>query len=437
MEQMIPPFETFYEAHRDEVFRFLGAAARPRAGRGRLPGDVPPRAASLSATRARRPPARLGLHDREPDRRRRRPPATARRASCRSSRPRTACPAFEDLAPLTGRPAAEGARGRRAALRLRPGLRRDRRRARLDRGGGPPGGLRRRPPAAKGATSDDLPRPRRALPRGRGRGRAARRRLRRRATTRRSGRCSSASPTAASAGSASTPSRSITSRCSRASSARACCARRSRSSACAASSTSTSPAGASDFDLEPDVRFLPGVQPAGARRARARRVRARRRRTARSPRSTGNPRAARAVGTVMNRNPIPIVLPCHRVIGASGSLTGYAAGSTARSCCSGSRARSSRADAVATASTSSTPAARARRRGAGRSAARTAIAPTKRAAPAIAASAPAISSTRSVSCALKWMRGGACPISAAGGRRARIEVALPASAAPSGRRRGG
>jgi methylated-DNA-[protein]-cysteine S-methyltransferase len=41
---------------------------------------------------------------------------------------------------------------------------------------------------------------------------------------------------------------------------------------------------------------------------------------------TGNPRAARAVGTVMNRNPIPIVLPCHRVVGASGSLTGYGGG---------------------------------------------------------------------------------------------------------------
>jgi O-6-methylguanine DNA methyltransferase len=38
------------------------------------------------------------------------------------------------------------------------------------------------------------------------------------------------------------------------------------------------------------------------------------------------PRAARAVGTVMNRNPIPIVLPCHRVVGANGSLTGYAGG---------------------------------------------------------------------------------------------------------------
>ena len=40
----------------------------------------------------------------------------------------------------------------------------------------------------------------------------------------------------------------------------------------------------------------------------------------------GAPRAARAVGTVMNRNPLPIVLPCHRVVGANGSLTGYGGG---------------------------------------------------------------------------------------------------------------
>jgi methylated-DNA-[protein]-cysteine S-methyltransferase len=38
------------------------------------------------------------------------------------------------------------------------------------------------------------------------------------------------------------------------------------------------------------------------------------------------PRAARAVGTVMNRNPLPIVLPCHRVVGANGSLVGYGGG---------------------------------------------------------------------------------------------------------------
>ena len=40
----------------------------------------------------------------------------------------------------------------------------------------------------------------------------------------------------------------------------------------------------------------------------------------------GAPRAARAVGTVVNRNPLPIVLPCHRVIGSNGSLTGYGGG---------------------------------------------------------------------------------------------------------------
>ena len=38
------------------------------------------------------------------------------------------------------------------------------------------------------------------------------------------------------------------------------------------------------------------------------------------------PRAARAVGTVMNRNPLPIVLPCHRVVGANGKLVGYGGG---------------------------------------------------------------------------------------------------------------
>jgi methylated-DNA-[protein]-cysteine S-methyltransferase len=43
-------------------------------------------------------------------------------------------------------------------------------------------------------------------------------------------------------------------------------------------------------------------------------------------RRVGHPKAARAVGTVMNRNRIPIVLPCHRVVGSTGDLTGYAGG---------------------------------------------------------------------------------------------------------------
>lgn len=40
----------------------------------------------------------------------------------------------------------------------------------------------------------------------------------------------------------------------------------------------------------------------------------------------GRPKAARAVGAALGSNPVPIVLPCHRVIGASGRLTGYAGG---------------------------------------------------------------------------------------------------------------
>jgi methylated-DNA-[protein]-cysteine S-methyltransferase len=40
----------------------------------------------------------------------------------------------------------------------------------------------------------------------------------------------------------------------------------------------------------------------------------------------GNPKASRAVGLANGRNPVAIVVPCHRVIGADGSLTGYGGG---------------------------------------------------------------------------------------------------------------
>lgn len=43
-------------------------------------------------------------------------------------------------------------------------------------------------------------------------------------------------------------------------------------------------------------------------------------------RRVGNPKASRAVGLANGRNPIPIVIPCHRVIGANGNLTGYGGG---------------------------------------------------------------------------------------------------------------
>ena len=40
----------------------------------------------------------------------------------------------------------------------------------------------------------------------------------------------------------------------------------------------------------------------------------------------GKPKAARAVGGAVNKNPIPIIIPCHRVVGSSGKLVGYEGG---------------------------------------------------------------------------------------------------------------
>ena len=79
------------------------------------------------------------------------------------------------------------------------------------------------------------------------------------------------------------------------------------------------------FDLEPDIRVVPEFN----RRVLEELARVEYGETttygALAARS-GSPHAARAVGTVMNRNPVPIVLPCHRVIGASGKLIGYGGG---------------------------------------------------------------------------------------------------------------
>jgi methylated-DNA-[protein]-cysteine S-methyltransferase len=47
-------------------------------------------------------------------------------------------------------------------------------------------------------------------------------------------------------------------------------------------------------------------------------------------RAIGNPTASRAVGAANGRNPISIVVPCHRVIGSSGELTGYGGGMDAK-----------------------------------------------------------------------------------------------------------
>ena len=42
--------------------------------------------------------------------------------------------------------------------------------------------------------------------------------------------------------------------------------------------------------------------------------------------TVGRPKAVRAVGQANHNNPIPIIIPCHRVVGANGSLTGYGGG---------------------------------------------------------------------------------------------------------------
>ena len=46
----------------------------------------------------------------------------------------------------------------------------------------------------------------------------------------------------------------------------------------------------------------------------------------------GNPGAARAVGGANNKNPLPILIPCHRVIGAGNDLVGYAGGLSVKAC---------------------------------------------------------------------------------------------------------
>ena len=40
----------------------------------------------------------------------------------------------------------------------------------------------------------------------------------------------------------------------------------------------------------------------------------------------GNPKAVRAVGLANGKNPVSVIVPCHRVIGKNGKLTGYAGG---------------------------------------------------------------------------------------------------------------
>jgi methylated-DNA-[protein]-cysteine S-methyltransferase len=78
-------------------------------------------------------------------------------------------------------------------------------------------------------------------------------------------------------------------------------------------------------------------------------------------RALGAPGAARAVGAANGRNPLPIVLPCHRLVGAGGALTGYGGGLEVKRALLDHEAATSAARAAA-AGTSRTRTSRARRR---------------------------------------------------------------------------
>lgn len=70
-------------------------------------------------------------------------------------------------------------------------------------------------------------------------------------------------------------------------------------------------------------------------------------------RMLGKPAASRAVGTANAKNPISIIVPCHRVIAASGELTGYAGGLAAKQWLLDHERRARRADATVPAETRS------------------------------------------------------------------------------------
>jgi methylated-DNA-[protein]-cysteine S-methyltransferase len=79
------------------------------------------------------------------------------------------------------------------------------------------------------------------------------------------------------------------------------------------------------FDLRVDRRLLRGIQ-RDVLRATSRVPYGRVATYGEIARKIGHPTAARAVGRSLGANPIPVVIPCHRVIGASGALTGYGGG---------------------------------------------------------------------------------------------------------------
>ena len=310
-----PPVRDVLRGARRRGPRAPPATARPGTRRRRVPGDIPACAQGVRSAPTRRASPRLGADDRLPRGDRHASVArVSRPTSSRRCRTSTGVPRTRN-SPSSPTPFPEGARRRRAPLRLRPRLRPDRRRARLERGGRPTGDFLRRqahPKEDHMTIPTDLDRRfrddrrargplRRGLRRHRQRARPApgrRDRPRARPYLLRPGARAGARGARAARGQARAP--------------RPAGARRDTAGA---RRLLRRPPDA--FDLALDLRGLPDFTlkvlqelskvPYGqtatygelAERA-------------------GNPRASRAVGTVMNRNRIPIVLPCHRIVGSSG-----------------------------------------------------------------------------------------------------------------------
>ena len=80
------------------------------------------------------------------------------------------------------------------------------------------------------------------------------------------------------------------------------------------------------FELTLDWSLIGAVRAAGAARDRRDPLRRRVSATRRSPAEAGSPRGSRAAGNALGANPIPIVIPCHRVLRTGGALGGYGGG---------------------------------------------------------------------------------------------------------------
>ena len=293
------------------------AAARPRARRGRVPGDVPAGAAAYGRLEHGEHLRAWVLTIAQQRRRRHAAPRTADGGARRDAGDRGRRPAYAELATSpTGSPRRSAPPSCSATATTSPTTRSRPRSARARTRPARP-----RPPACAacegGSPHDRLPRSRPPLPRRRRDARPARRRLRRRRLAR-SARCSSPRPTEGSPRSRSTPTRT---------------AQLERLARDRRAARPPLPAAIDAARRELDEYF---EGRAARLRPRARPPRARRRSPSRCSHElarvpygetttygalaarVGHPRAARAVGTVMNRNRIPIVLPCHRVVGATG-----------------------------------------------------------------------------------------------------------------------